>query len=130
MQESKTLEMRYMVTEKEAIHFLGPEATPVLSTPALVSWLELTSRDNCRPLLNPGEDTVGVSVDVKHLAPTPVGMEVRVVSRLERIEGRLYYFQVEAFDAVEKIGEAHHVRASVNVSKFAARVAAKAKRIV
>ena len=118
----------YVVTDAEAIHFLGPEVTPGLSTPSLVTWMELTSRENAAPLLNPGEDTVGVSVEVKHVAPTPVGMKVRVVSKLVRVEGRIYSFEVEAFDEVEKIGEATHVRASINVAKFAARLAAKKEK--
>jgi len=124
----KILEKTYVVTGAEAVHFLGPQVTLGLSTPALVNWMELTSRDNAQPLLNPGEDTVGIAVEIKHLAPTPVGMKVRVVSRLQRVEGRIYSFAVEAFDEVEKIGEAAHSRASINVAKFAARIAAKKEK--
>lgn len=125
LREPKTLENRYVVTGAEAIHFLGPQVTPVLSTPSLMSWMELTSRENVSSLLGPGEDTVGVSVSIKHLAPTPVGMKVRVVSKLVDIQGRLYSFQIEAYDEVEKIGEATHTRASVAIAKFASRVGAK-----
>ena len=124
----KMLEKTYVVTGAEAVHFLGPQVTLGLSTPSLVNWMELTSRDNAQPLLNPGEDTVGIAVAIKHLAPTPVGMKVRVVSRLQRVEGRIYSFAVEAFDEVEKIGEATHSRASINVAKFAARIAAKKEK--
>jgi fluoroacetyl-CoA thioesterase len=124
-QGPKNFEKTYMVTDAEAIHFLGPEVTPGLSTPSLVTWMELTARENAAPLLNPGEDTVGVSVEVKHLAPTPVGMKVRVASKLQSVEGRIYSFMIEAFDEMEKIGEATHARASINVAKFAARLAAK-----
>ena len=127
-QGPKLFETAYIVTDAEAIHFLGPEVTPGLSTPSLVCWMELTSRENAAPLLNPGEDTVGVSVEIKHLAPTPVGMKVRVVSKLQSVEGRLYSFEIEAFDEVEKIGEATHVRAPINVAKFAARIAAKKEK--
>ena len=127
-QGPKILEKNYVVTDAEAIHFLGPEVTPGLSTPSLVNWMELTSRENAQPLLNPGEDTVGVSVEIKHLAPTPVGMKVRVVSKLQSVEGRIYSFEIEAFDEAEKIGEATHVRVSINVSKFATRIAAKKEK--
>lgn len=125
IQEHTTLEKTYLVTDTEAIHFLGPQVTPALSTPGLVGWMELTSRENVAPLLGPGEDRVGVSVSIKHLAPTPVGMKVRVVSRLMEIQGRLYSFEVEAYDEVEKIGEATHTRGSVTVAKFASRINAK-----
>jgi predicted thioesterase len=121
----RILEKTYLVTEREAISFMGPGVVPVLSTPALLAWMELTSRDNAGPLLAPGEDTVGVSVDMKHLAATPVGMRVRIVSRLSAVEGRIYTFEIEAFDDLDKIGEARHQRASVLVAKFASRVEAK-----
>ena len=125
LQEPKVLEKIFTVTDDLAVHFLGAEVTPALSTPGLVLWMELTSRENVAPLLNPGEDTVGVSVNIKHLAPTPVGMKVRVVSRLVNVEGRIYSFEVEAYDEVEKIGEATHTRASVTITKFASRIDAK-----
>ncbi len=119
-----THEMSYTVTDQKAINFMGPEAR-VLSTPSLVNWMELTSRENARVLLSPGEDTVGVSVHIKHLAATPVGMKVRVVSKLVKLEGRIYTFEVEAFDEVDRIGEATHERASVLVEKFVTRLASK-----
>ena len=123
--ETRVLEKTYSVTDQEAIHFMGPGVLPALSTPALLMWMELTSRENARPLLAAGEDTVGISVEMKHLAPTPVGMQVRVVSRLVKTEGRIYTFSIEAFDGLEKIAEATHQRASVPVAKFASRVESK-----
>lgn len=121
----KVLEKCYTVTDDIAIHFMGAAAPPVLSTPSLVNWMELTSRENAASLLNAGEDTVGLSVHIKHLAATPVGMQVKIISKLTQVEGRVYSFEVEAYDAVDKIGEATHKRASVNVAKFADRVRAK-----
>ena len=127
-QQPKTLEKSYTVTQQEAIHFLGPHVTPALSTPSLVNWMELTSREFAHAFLSPGEDTVGVSLEVKHLAPTPVGMRVRVISKLKDIQKRIYVFEIEAYDEVEKIAEATHQRASIRVDKFAARIAAKEKK--
>jgi fluoroacetyl-CoA thioesterase len=127
-EEIRVLEKSYVVTEQLAIHFMGPEVPPVLSTPALLMWLELTARENAGPLLGPGEDTLGVSVALKHLAATPVGMGVRVVSRLVEVEGRVYTFELEAFDAFDKIAEATHQRASVLVAKFGSRIEAKREK--
>jgi fluoroacetyl-CoA thioesterase len=123
--EVKVLERHYVVTDAEAIHVMSEGVTSALSTPSMVGWMEYTSRDNVLPLLKPGEDTVGVSVEVTHLAATPVGMKVRVVSRLIEVEGRTYSFALEVFDTTEKIGEGTHKRVSVSVEKFGARVAAK-----
>ncbi|MBZ5546048.1 MAG: thioesterase family protein [Acidobacteriia bacterium] len=128
LQEPKVFEKIFAVTDDLAVHFLGSQVTPALSTPGLVLWMELTSRENVASLLKEGEDTVGVSVSIKHLAPTPVGMKVRVVSRLMNVEGRIYSFEVEAYDEVEKIGEATHTRAAVAVAKFASRIKAKSSQ--
>jgi fluoroacetyl-CoA thioesterase len=121
----KIYQMDYVVTDQEAIHFMGADVPPVLSTPSLVNMMELASRENVRSLLDAGEDTVGVLVNIKHLAATPVGMKVRVVSKLVRVEGRIYTCDVEAFDEFDKIAEGTHERASVFVAKFAGRVSAK-----
>jgi fluoroacetyl-CoA thioesterase len=123
----KVFEKSYTVTDDLAVHFMGSDAPPVLSTPAMLLWMEMTARESVKELLEPGQDTVGVGVTLKHLAATPVGMQVRVVTRLEKIDGRIYSLEIEAFDETEKIGEASHQRAAVNVAKFAQRVRAKMK---
>jgi len=123
----KILERTYTVTDDLAVHFLGEEAPPVLSTPALLLWMEMTSRENIKALLDSGQDTVGVGVTLKHLAATPVGAQVRIVTRLVKVDGRLYTLEIEAFDETEKVGEAGHQRAAINVAKFAERVRAKQK---
>ncbi len=127
--QTKVYESTYTVTDEVAIHFMGPNIAPVLSTPSMINWMEHTCRDNVSSLLSAGDDTVGMEVNVKHLAATPVGMKVRVVSKLVKTEGRIYSFEVEAFDELDKIGEGFHKRASVNVAKFDARVAAKKQRV-
>jgi fluoroacetyl-CoA thioesterase len=123
----KVFEKTYTVTNDLAVHFMGTDAPPVLSTPALLLWMEMTSRESIKELLPPGQDTVGVGVTLKHLAATPVGGEVRVVTRLVKVEGRIYTLEIEAFDETEKVGEATHQRAAVTVAKFAERVRAKMK---
>ncbi len=118
-------EQKQVVSLDVTIRFMGPGVTPVLSTPALIMWLELAAREAARPLLGPDEDTVGTAVDVKHLAATPLGMAVTVKARVVGVEGRLFRFEVEAFDQAEKIAEGTHQRARVNVPRFADRVLKK-----
>jgi len=125
MTEENIHQKQFVVKDQDAVHFMGPGVPPVLATPALLLWMEMTSREHAGPLLNPGEETVGASVILKHLAATPVGMTVRVISKLTKVEGRKYTFEIEAFDEVEKIGEALHERARINVAKFASRVGEK-----
>lgn len=121
----KVHEKTYTVSEAVCIDFLGAESTRVLATPWLVAWMEMTSRESVRDQMQPGEDTVGAAVSIRHLAPTPAGMKVRIATKLVRVEGRVYSFEVEAFDEKEKIAEATHDRASIKIAKFAARVEAK-----
>ena len=123
----RVFEKTYTVTDELAVHFMGTDAPPVLSTPALLLWMEMTSRESVKELLPLGQDTVGVGVTLKHLAATPVGWQVRVVTNLVKIEGRIYTLEIEAFDETEKVGEATHQRAAVTVAKFAERVRAKQK---
>jgi predicted thioesterase len=75
--------------------------------------------------LAPGEQSVGISMNLKHTAPTPQGMEVRAVTEVTAVEGRKITFKVEGFDEKEKIGEAVHERFIINADKFNQKVEAK-----
>ena len=119
--------MKVRVTPEIAVNFLGPEGARVLGTPYLISHLEFTARNSVKPLLEDGFDTVGTQMDVRHLAATPIGMEVTFRSELIEVAERRLRFRVEAFDEKEKISEGMHERAIVNVAKFAARVHGKAQ---
>ena len=80
--------------------------------------MELAAARAMRGLLGAGQLSVGVGVDVRHLAATPVGVEVRAVATFLGMEGKLYRFKVEAFDAGGAIGEGHHTRAIVGVERL------------
>jgi len=114
------------VTSDIAIDFLGVEGARVLGTPYLISHLEFTARNSVLPFLEKGYDTVGARVDVRHLAATPMGMEVTFESELIAVEDRRLTFKVRAFDEKDVISEGTHERALINVERFAARVSAKA----
>src|SRR5919205_4628858 len=91
----------------------------VLSTPSMIAEMEET----CRLLLKdqfipePEWDSVGVIVDVKHLAATPVGAEVLLKAKVLSVDDRRVMFQVEAYDKIEKIGEGKHERFIINVPR-------------
>jgi fluoroacetyl-CoA thioesterase len=115
----------FLVTNENAINFLGMEGARVLSTPHMIGYMERTCRDTVLPLLEPGHDTVGTQVNVAHLAAAPLGMAVRFTAEVIAVDGRRIQFRVEAWDEKEKIGEGTHERAVINVAKFASRLAAK-----
>lgn len=119
-------ETKLLVTPDIAISFLGVEGARVLGTPYLISNLEFTARNSVLPYLDQGFDTVGARVDVRHLAATPLGMEVTFQSELIEVEERRLRFHVKAFDEKELISEGTHERGIINIERFALRVQAKA----
>ena len=104
---------------------VGSGGLDVFSTPSLVALMENAARSAVDPLLDPGLVTVGVRVDVRHLAVTPLGGQVRARAELVEIDGRRLVFHVEAFDAQERIGEGTHERAIVDPRRLLARAQAK-----
>ncbi len=119
-------EERLLVTAEVAISFLGMEEARVLSTPHLIGYLEMTSRNLIKEGLPPGWDSVGTHVDVHHLAATPIGMSVRLTAEIIAATDRRVTCRVEAYDERDKIAEGTHERALVDVARFATRVQAKA----
>lgn len=127
LQVGMCLEEEYVVTEADtAIHFGSGQVT-VLATPKMIAWMEGASLNAVLPSLPEGFDTVGTSINISHLAATPVGMKVRVVSELVEIKGKLLTFQVKAYDEIDKIGEGTHGRAIVELNKFIDRTNKKGK---
>lgn len=110
--------------EMTVAHFVE-DMPEVYGTPIMIYHLENTAAAAIQEFLPDGWITVGVVVNVKHLAATPVG--VKVTTRAEVIEVGDYTitFAVEAHDGFEKIGEGTHVRAAVDMERFMKRVKAK-----
>ncbi len=97
----------------------------VFSTPSLVALMENAARQAVEALLPTNQITVGVRIDVQHLAATPVGAQVRARAEVTQVEGRRLVFHVTAFDEQEKIGEGTHERMVVDPARLVARANAK-----
>ncbi|MFN8485110.1 MAG: thioesterase family protein [Anaerolineae bacterium] len=104
---------------------LGSGSVDVLATPEMILWMEEASVLATNAALDAGQATVGTSVNVRHLAATPMGMRVRVRSELTTVEGRRLVFHVTAEDERERVGEGDHERFIIDVAKFKARVEGK-----
>ena len=115
IQPGMTYEMGYIVTKKDATNHLPGFA--VLSTPKLIGWIEESALALCKQMLPAGFDTVGCEVNVKHTAPTPIGMNVRVVVEVTEVNGKMITFKVKAYDERNKISEGTHIRAVIDVNK-------------
>jgi fluoroacetyl-CoA thioesterase len=107
---------------------LGPEDSfpDVLATARMVAFMEMAATRLMRPLLEPGQHSVGVCVEIKHTAPTPIGGNVRTVATYLGPDGKLFRFKVEAFDDAGPIGEGEHTRAIVTTSRLLAGAAKRA----
>ncbi|MCX6038254.1 MAG: thioesterase family protein [Chloroflexi bacterium] len=121
-------ELEHTVTDADTASRWGSGGLPVFSTPALVGLMESAAVAALSGHLSPGQTTVGGHIDVRHLAATPVGMQVRARAELTAVEGRKLVFKVQAWDEVELIGEADHDRFVIDEAKFVAKVAAKNQR--
>ena len=113
-------EMTITTTSEMGIRHLGP-AVSLYSTPAMVEHIEATALKSLLPFLEPGEQSVGVRINVAHMAPTPIGMKVTIKTTLQEVDGRRCVFAVEAHnEAGLKIGEGTHERRIIDVSRFTA----------
>ena len=106
---------------------VGSGRVGVLATPVMINLIEAAALQAIEAHLPDGYQSLGTHLDVSHIAATPVGMRIKAVAELVKVEGRLLHFRVRADDEVEEIGSGTHQRVIVNVDKFAARVAKKLK---
>ena len=114
----------------------GPEHTAryfyenlpdVFATPFLAGFMERVSAELIHDYLEPGEQSVGISMDIKHSAATPLGMKIRVATEVTAVDGAKLTFRLDAWDEIEKIGEALHERFIIKTEKFNARTAKKSQ---
>lgn len=116
------------VTAANTAVALGSGSVAVLATPALAALLEQAAVHALAPHLPNGITSVGVHLDVQHVAATPVGMAVQACAALVRQQGRRLWFEVSARDAVEPVAQGIHERVLVDSARFLARV--EQKRLV
>jgi predicted thioesterase len=105
---------------------IGSGAIPVLGTPVMINLMEGAALAAVEHLLPAGHQSLGIHLDVRHIAATPIGMRVRATAELTNVDGRTLTFRVEARDEREVIGDGTHQRVVVNVARFDQRVQAKA----
>jgi predicted thioesterase len=116
-----------VIGEEHTAPFVGSGRVRVLATPVMINLMEAAALDAVEKLLPAGHQSLGIRLDVRHYAATPVGMRVRVTAELIKVDGRTLDFRVAARDDKEPIGDGLHQRVVVNVERFDARVQAKIK---
>jgi predicted thioesterase len=125
-------EIGLVITEEHTAQHLGSGAVRVLATPQMVLLMEQASVAAVDHLLPHGYCTVGAHLDVRHLAPTPEGFEVRAVAEVIEVDGRRLTFRIQVCEAPfgedQLVGEGIHRRAIVNLQRFGDSVAQKAAK--
>lgn len=118
LQVGMKAEQKVTVTQEMTAAAMGSGALEVLATPCMIALMEGTAQSAIQSSLEEGQGSVGTRIDVKHLAATPVGMEVTCIAEVTEIDRRRVVFRVEAFDEVEKIGEGTHERFIISNDRF------------
>ena len=98
----------------------------VFATPEMVRFSEISCHELVKPMLGPGQNTVGAVVHIRHLAPTLEGQSVRAEIELTEVDRRRLKFKVLLFDELDQIGECDHERFVIDVDKAGERLRAKA----
>jgi predicted thioesterase len=118
---------RITIGPERTISFMGEDAR-TYATPAMIRDIEYTCRDLIMEHADPGEDSVGMEVAVKHLAPTLLGMTVEIAVRVLAVDGRKVSFDVAVKDELDNVGAGTHTRFVVDKAKTFERIKAKAAR--
>ncbi|MDD2443638.1 MAG: thioesterase family protein [Desulfotomaculaceae bacterium] len=121
-------EAKATVSEDNTAIAFGSGSVRVFATPAMIGLMEKASLSSVDPLLEPGFATVGTKVNIKHLAATPIGMNVVVNSLLIEVDGKRLVFEVEARDDVDLIGTGTHERFIVKLDSFFKRAESKSTK--
>ena len=96
----------------------GDDFPEVLATTRMIALMELAAARLMRGKLEAGQLSVGVGVNIRHLAATPVGIEVRAAATFLGMDGKLFRFKVEAFDKGGLVGAGEHTRAIIGAERL------------
>lgn len=116
-----TAEKLVTVTPEMTVGHVVPGMPAVYGTPMMILHMEMAAGSAVQPFLPAGHVSVGMMVNIRHLAATPVGRTVRATARVVAIDARSVLFEVEAWEGDRKIGDGTHRRGVVNVAEFEQR---------
>ena len=115
------------VTPENTAAACGSGSLPVFGTPFMLAMMEEATCTAVSPQLEDGQSTVGVSMDIRHTAPSPVGMAVRAEATLTEVNGKMLTFSVTAYDQTGEIGSGTIRRCIIRSESFLSRCQSKLK---
>ena len=122
IQPGMMVEKAFPVEEQHSALQAGSGGVPVLATPWMIVFMENAAFNLLESTLPDGFSSVGVLVKVSHLAPTPIGAEVRVQAEILEVEGMRVSFDLQAWDEHEQISTGQHQRVVIDKDRFLKRV--------
>lgn len=120
-----TGEQTVIVSPELTARHLHSGSIDVFATPAMIALMEAAAMAAVEGARDPGTTSVGTFIEVRHLAATPLGEQVRARAEVTGVDGRQVTFRVQAWDQHELIGEGTHTRVIVEVERFMKRVESK-----
>ena len=130
-----TFDFSFRIPEEKTVPHIYPESAEfqlmprVFATGFMVGLFEWACIRAINPYIDwPGEQTVGVAINVTHIAATPPGLTVTIKGKLEKVEGRKLTFSLTADDGIDKISEGSHERFVIDAAVFNSKAASKASR--
>jgi fluoroacetyl-CoA thioesterase len=127
LQSGVTRLNRITIDRSRTISFMGEEAR-TYATPSMILDVEHTCRALILEYTDPGEDSVGMEVAFRHLAPTLMDMTVEITVGVTAVEGRKITFEARVRDELDEVGAGTHTRFVVDKAKTFDRIKAKAAR--
>lgn len=125
MEKGIALTLKMAVTPDKSAASMGSGTLDVLATPAMIALIEETAWRSVASFLDPGQATVGTNLQIKHLAPTPLGMDIRCETVLVAVEGRKLTFEANVYDDGGLIGSGTHERFVIDADRFQAKANSK-----
>lgn len=120
-------EATVIVTTELTVGHAIPLMPKVYSTPSMIFLMETAAGSAIQASLPPGWVSVGVDVNIRHLAATPVGRTVTASATVTSVSEKLVVFDVEAHDGTNLIGKGTHTRAPVELARFERALSAPPK---
>lgn len=111
-------EVTSLVEREDTAELVGSGSLLVYATPCMVALMEGAACEALAQAMPEGKTSVGIELNIKHTAATPVGLEVRAEAEVTAVEKNIVSFSVCAYDESGKIGEGTHKRAIVTAQKF------------
>ena len=114
-----------IVGENDSALAVGSGSLKVLATPIMLAVMEKSAADLVEKILPEEFTSVGISLDIKHTAPTPIGMKIFAQAEIIAVEGKKIIFEIVANDECGEIGRGTHERFIVDRKKFQSKADSK-----